>query len=126
MSGQTPEWHRKHPIFGTDFSRPVPEIIEEIRKKLAQLRGQLSDIGFGFPGYAERTRTAEEGLTLIIAYLHQVLEEIKAARPASTPLEDLGPGETAAEFVERKSGDCTLCGHVSGRHLQSCPNAPWR
>jgi hypothetical protein len=26
----------------------------------------------------------------------------------------------------RRFRECRACGHTNGRHLQSCPEAPWR
>lgn len=71
----TPEWHKLHPIFGTDFSKPLSEIIEDIRKQLSRLRGQLDDVGH--VGWKEWTDTAQGNITCTIVYLSYLAKEMK-------------------------------------------------
>jgi hypothetical protein len=75
----TPEWHRLHPIYFSveEMDRPTPELIEGIRCELARLRGRLSDLKR--VGWGDRFTAPEEGLTLVISYLHGVIQEISEA-----------------------------------------------
>lgn len=72
------EWYRENPIFGTDFSKHPAEVIEDIRKQLGKLRGQLSDLGFGYSGWSEQLATNEAGLTLVISDLYGIMNEMQA------------------------------------------------
>ena len=72
----TPEWYQQHPIFGTDFSKSPDDIIEGIRLQLAHLRGQLTDVGRGYPCFREQLETAEGSLTCVISYLYHVRAEM--------------------------------------------------
>lgn len=69
------EIRKKHPIFGTDFSKPVSVIIEDIRSQLSKARGQLSDIGSA-TGWGERVEHVEGLLTCGLVALHHTMEEI--------------------------------------------------
>jgi hypothetical protein len=79
----TPEWHRLHPIFETDFSKPPHALIEKIRTVLSQLRGSLSDIGHGYTGWREQLECAEGLLTCGISFLHGVMLEMEKIAPRS-------------------------------------------
>lgn len=41
------ERYKRNPIFGTDFSKPVSELIKDVRGELIKARGHLDDIAFG-------------------------------------------------------------------------------
>jgi hypothetical protein len=71
---RTPKPYREHSVYGTDFSKPLDVLIEEIRSQLVRLRGQLADIEMGYVGIGWRMKTAEEGLTLVISYLYDFTE----------------------------------------------------
>lgn len=94
----TPEWHRQHPIFKVDFSKPPSEIVESLRNDLSNIRGKLGDVRFGYPGYSERLETAQGAITTCIAYLYHLMDDMKkierweADRAAATK-EGLGTDE---------------------------------
>ena len=67
----------KHPIYNVDFTRPTYEIIEDIRRKMAEIRGMLGDIASAYPGWGERTRNVEGLLTCGIVTLADVAKEMK-------------------------------------------------
>lgn len=79
MNIHPPEWYREHPIFCTkeEMQKPPEELIESIRRDLADLRGKLSDIGLAWPGYDEDTANSEGALTLILQSLYYLAEDIK-------------------------------------------------
>ena len=76
-------YHREHPIYGTDFSKPLPEIISKLRDELTRIRGQLGDIKFAFPGWGERTASVEGLLTCGLVSLHYIQEEMREAEKLS-------------------------------------------
>ena len=112
MSNSIPPEHwRKHPIFGTDFGkdgeRPPAEIVEEIRSKLSNLRGQLNDVGMGYPGWEERVEPAQGALTCVISLLYDVKQEMVALRGPQCPK------CATSRFVVRSSANgkyfCEVC-----------------
>lgn len=68
----------EHPIFGTDFSKPLSESIEKLRRQLSQIRGELSDISYAYPGYKQDLDSVEGLLTCGIRSLHSTKEQMKA------------------------------------------------
>lgn len=83
----TDEFWRQHAIFGTDFSKPPHELIEEIRCKLSHLRGQLHDIGAGYSGFKESLENAQGSLTLIVSYLYGVMNDMEKVKEHLKPKE---------------------------------------
>lgn len=83
LKSSTQEWHRRHPIFLTaeDMAVGKEELIRRARGDLSMLRGQLDDIRHGF-GWGDRIEIAEHGITLVIAYLYNVLEDMRHAEKA--------------------------------------------
>lgn len=73
----TDAWHRQHPICGTDMSKHPAVLVKEIRLKLGELRGQLSDIGSGYSGFRESMQVAEGSFTTAISYLYWVMQEME-------------------------------------------------
>lgn len=71
------ETFRNNPIFGTNLKRPMSEVIKEIRSNMVQLRGNITDFQFGFPGWGERTEPVEGLLTCGIVTLYNVLQELE-------------------------------------------------
>lgn len=69
---------RVKPIFGTDLSRPISVILEGFRDDLTRVRGQLSDLGFAFPGWDERLECVEGLLTCGLISLAYVADEARA------------------------------------------------
>ena len=68
---------KKHPIYKTNFDRPLSETIEALRGQICEIRGQLSDIRFAYPGWGERTQDVEGLLTCGLVALHNVMEEMR-------------------------------------------------
>lgn len=85
----TDEKPRGRPIYGTDISRPLPALIEDLRDQLVKTRGQISDIQH-FKGFKDMLETAAQTLTCTIAYLAYVREEVDKAEAR------YGAGNTAA------------------------------
>ena len=73
----TDEWHRQHPIFGTDFTKSPDELIEGIRQELDILRGHLGDIGYGYSGFKQQLDEVQGLLTCGISYLYHIREDMK-------------------------------------------------
>lgn len=71
------ERYRDNPIYGTDLKRPMSEVIAELRNRMTQLRGQIADFQFGFPGWREHTQPVEGLLTCGIVTLYAVLQELE-------------------------------------------------
>jgi hypothetical protein len=70
------ERYKKNPIWETDFSKPMSEIVEGIRNDLTRARGKLHDIDFG-THWGEHVEPAVGSLTCAIAYLHSVVQDMK-------------------------------------------------
>ena len=68
--------YREHPIYGTDFAKPLSQLIEDVRKELTQARGHLHDIEFGYPGWKERVDHVSGLLTCGLVALHVSRQEI--------------------------------------------------
>lgn len=83
---QLAEEHRKHPVYGTDFSQPLSALVEDVRNQLSHARGRLSDIRAAHPGLKDRLDPAEGALTCCISFLFNTLEELQKleARAAAT------------------------------------------
>ena len=71
------ERYRNNPIYGTDLTRPMSEVIKELRDRMTVLRGQIHDFQFGFPGWRERTEPVSGLLTCGIVTLYSVLQELE-------------------------------------------------
>lgn len=65
------------PIYGTDMSKSVSELLTGLRNDLTKVRGQLSDIGFYHPGWEERLQSVEGLLTCGLVTLFYEIEEAK-------------------------------------------------
>lgn len=70
------KFDREHPIWGTDLSRPLSDIIEGLRNDITRIRGSLGDIGRAFPGWGERLEPVEGLLTCGLIALFGVRAEI--------------------------------------------------
>jgi hypothetical protein len=73
---QRREYNKKHPIYGTDFSKPTSVLISEIRSELGRTRGKLSDLIFGLD-IEDRFQPADGGITCLISYLYNVENEFR-------------------------------------------------
>lgn len=67
---------RSRPIYGTDMTKPLSELIADIRSQLTQARGQLNDISMGFTGWRDRIKNVEGLLTCGLIALHYTREEM--------------------------------------------------
>src|SRR5208282_1288373 len=71
---------RLHPVYNTDFSKPLSVLIENIRSQIAKSRGQLGDISF--TGMWEQSIKEVEGLLTcgLIALWHikEEMEKVEA------------------------------------------------
>jgi hypothetical protein len=68
---------KRHPIWNTDFSKPLSQIIEETRTRLVNVRGTLYDIEAACPGWKERVEDVSGLLTCGLIALHYVKEEME-------------------------------------------------
>ena len=69
------ERYRKSPTYGTNFSKPVSVLIEDIRKELTTARGHVTDIMHG-SGWEDRVKHIEGLLTCGLVALYTAKEEI--------------------------------------------------
>lgn len=69
---------RANPIWNTDFTKPLSASIEEIRSRIANVRGTLHDIESAFPGWKDRLEPVEGLLTCGLIALHGVRKEMLA------------------------------------------------
>jgi len=70
------EAYRKRPIYGTDFSKPLSQLIENIRNEIVQARGHIADIIFGYPAWKERVEHVEGLLSCGLVALCVSNEEV--------------------------------------------------
>lgn len=70
---------RAKPIYGTDFSKPLSQLIEGLRNEIGKIRGQLSDISYAYPGWGERLKSVEGLLTCGLVALYNTKEEMTAS-----------------------------------------------
>lgn len=70
---------RKNPVYYKNgellTSSPV-ELLENLRRELGSIRGKLFDVSQGF-GWSDRINVAENGITLVISYLYDVIQEME-------------------------------------------------
>jgi hypothetical protein len=67
---------REHPIYNTDFSKPLAELVEEIRNQITDARGKIQDIVAAYPGWNDHLNAAEGMATGLISYLYGVKQEM--------------------------------------------------
>jgi hypothetical protein len=110
----------RKPIFGTDVTKPIPVLIEEVRQDLAKLRGKLGDIGN--IGWKDRFEPVIGLLTCGISNLHTVKEEITKTE-SQWRQEKEKKGELPKSYGVNNRGmgkDCTpgcfVCGGQQGLH----------
>lgn len=76
---------RQHPIYGTDFTKPLSALIEDHRRTLANVRGQLGDIRAAFPGWGEQIEPIIGLLTcglITLFYLRDEMLKVEQERAA--------------------------------------------
>jgi len=64
------------PIFGTDITKPIPDLIEGWRDDLARIRGQISDVQH-LVGFKETFDPVSGLLTCGIENLFHISEQIE-------------------------------------------------
>lgn len=74
---------RLKPIYGTDLTQPLPDLIEKLRGDIVKVRGQLHDIGFRYSGWGEHLEHVQGLLTCGLVALHSVREDMKKADEAN-------------------------------------------
>jgi len=72
------ERSKAHPIYGTDLSRPLSEVVSGIRSAMSKIRGQISDIYFAYPAWKDELDDVEGLLTCGISTLYATVERMKA------------------------------------------------
>jgi len=73
---QTAEYAKEHPIWDTDMTKPLPELIEEIRRSIAYLRGNLYDIGRAYPMWDQQLEDVRGLLTCGLVTLNRTRKEM--------------------------------------------------
>lgn len=63
-------------IFGTEFDRPLSQIVNDIRNQMVRVRGQVSDV-VRHGGMGGRVKDIEGLLTCGISYLYHSIEEME-------------------------------------------------
>ncbi len=81
------EQYKLRPIFDTDFSKPLTEIIEGVRTRLIAARGTLADIGFAYSGWSERTKDVEGLITCGLVTLYGIKEKMEEVETIKQKLE---------------------------------------
>lgn len=66
-----------HPIYGTDFSKQISEIVEDQRKEISIIRGRLGDISSAFPGWKDQLDSVEGLLTCGLVAMADIVKEMK-------------------------------------------------
>jgi len=70
------EKNKRNPIYGTDFSKSLSSLIENIRQQMALIRGKLSDISYAYPGWGEQIKDVEGLLTCGLISLEHIREQM--------------------------------------------------
>jgi hypothetical protein len=68
---------RENPIYKTDFSKPLAELVDLLRNQITHTRGQLQDIMSAFPVYKDHLDSVEGLLTCGISYLYHVKKQME-------------------------------------------------
>lgn len=66
------------PIYGTDFSKELSQIVEGLRHQIIQTRGQLSDIEFAYPLWKEQAGDVRGLLTCGLITLSHIKKKMAA------------------------------------------------
>lgn len=81
--------YRKRPISGIDLSKPLSELVHNIRMDISAARGKLDDIGMGFTAWRDRLSCVQGLLTCGLIALHNTREEMLEHEKRSGPGEGL-------------------------------------
>jgi len=111
----TPDEYRESPIWGTDFSKSVTTLLEEIRTEMTKLRGKIYDIKTGYPRFSNNIDFFEGFLTTGISSMYNAIEDIRKIEIA---MDDKKHG-TSFTFKSRGIGSdstpgCFVCGGKNG------------
>ena len=71
------EQSRERPVYKTDFSKPLAELVDTLRDQMTHTRGQLGDIMSAFPVYKDDLDNVEGLLTCGISYLYHVKKRME-------------------------------------------------
>ncbi len=101
-------------IYGTDLTKPLSVLIEDLRQQMVKTRGQIHDIEHAFPHWKERVDHVGGLLTCGIVALHSSREEIVAHE---TKVTDCERGRSL-RFNSRGIGSdtvpgCFVCGETT-------------
>lgn len=58
-------------------------LLHRVRSEIVVSRGKLNDISSQY-GWEDRIETAEHGLTLVIAYMYNIIQEVEKAKKEQT------------------------------------------
>lgn len=75
LNREPPKWK---PIYSTDLSKPLPELIEDLRNQLVKTRGSISDIQTHI-GFQDMLETPRQMITGVILYLSYVNDQVSKA-----------------------------------------------
>lgn len=108
------EHYRKNPIFGTNMTKPVSVLTEDIRNKLVEARNIISDIKHGF-GWKDRFDDVEGLINCGLSTLYGIRQEIADVEIRCDD-EGFGP---SIRFTCRGIGTdvcpgCFVCGGEAG------------
>lgn len=82
---------KSKPIYGTDFTKPLSVLFEEIRDELVHTRGKCSDIIFAHPEWKEKVEMLEGLLTCGIMAMYSRVNDMKEWEMAKAESEKKGP-----------------------------------
>jgi hypothetical protein len=68
---------KENPIYKTDFSKPLAELVEILRHEMTRTRGKLGDITSAYPVYHDDLDSVEGLLTCGISYLYHVKKKME-------------------------------------------------
>ena len=73
------ENYRTRAIWGTDFNKPLSQLIEDIRREITHVRGRLTDITHGYDcsDLYQSIKDVEGLMTCALVTLHHTMEERK-------------------------------------------------
>jgi len=107
----TEEEYKKHPIYGTDLNKSASELLCDISSKLQHIRGQVYDVGCGFPVVKEQLVSAEGALTCLIGYIHDLKDKAIANEVAQLTRERGKHLDFKSRGLGKElSSHCFVCG----------------
>jgi hypothetical protein len=70
------ERSKKLPIFGTDFTKPLSQLVEGMRDRLCAARGTINDIQFVHDAWGERLQDVEGLINCGLTRLYEIKQEM--------------------------------------------------